>query len=1404
MATPVEWFGATRVTLGGDAFTGIQSKPQIIGLSNGNILVAYESNAAGTVGTGLNTDIIGRIYDAEGNVVKDHFQINSLRTADNERDFDIAATADGGWYMVFMDDDTNGTRTDVMWQRYDADGVRTQSLEIATESGAGDLRNPQIVVNNNVTGAPGSEGHRVYVTWEERDQFDSSDIDVRGAYVLENGTIAAGSPFSAAQNSSDYDRDHETAILTTGEVVVVYEEEDGANTSMELRIYGTNGTLSHSNLGALPSTAGGSANPKIASLADGNFVVVWNEGGDVFAQRFNNSASPLGSQISVATGADDQNEATVVALPDGGFFVAWDDDTDGRIEGKAFFASGAQDGSQVTLMDFEATAPDLGVTSDGRILITADRNDGSEEPYFAIWDPRDTSDIDSEDYATVPINFINTSVVTGGVGNSTIHGDGGPDTLLGQDGNDSILADGGNDSVNGGEGHDTIRGGFAQDTLNGENGNDWLFGDGGNDTLNGGFGDDRLYGGDGNDNLNGSFGNDTLYGGNNDDTLSGSFDNDYLSGEAGNDSLSGSFDDDTLIGGAGDDTLNGGSDTDTANYSYSFPVGITLITNWDINLNTGTAVFDNILPGVLETDTLISIENVVGSGWNDVITGSAGSNIIQGGNGNDTLITLHNDAGDVFDGGAGTADRFVSDLSWSDSVVFDMVQEQIFVSPGGSTRAEFRNLEYLTIGGGADVIGDGEDNHIIITDTGGSDNNDIDGADGDDTIDAGIGNDSLTGGLGDDLFIERMEAGTNTTIDGGSNDDTVDLSGASEAVTGDGTGVTSASNGASLTLSSIDGLIGTDFADTLTESGSIDTINGGAGDDTISSAYHNNDFFDGGDDIDTFVQNSSIGRNFNLATGQVDAVANAVTNFENFTGSNSGADTVSGTSGANILLGRGGNDSLMGMGGADTLDGGAGADTMEGGFGGDTYFVDNVLDDINELSGQGADTVMSSVDYVLNDTSAHLEDLVLTGAALNGGGNARDNTITGTSAANLLEGRSGDDTLIGLGGADTLNGGNGADHMIGGFGADQYRVNNAGDTIVELAGQGVDLVEATISVVLNDLSAHLDHLTLVNADDFNGAGNARNNIITGNDGANLLEGRSGDDTLIGNGGHDTLNGGNGADDMSGGTGNDSYRVNNAGDVVTELVGEGTDSVESTITYTLTDNVENLSLLNTANIDGTGNVLANMLMGNSGNNTLTGLGGADTIDGGAGADDMIGGYGGDTYVVDDAGDTITELAGQGVDNVQSSISLVLNDISTQVENLTLDAAAGNIDGGGNARDNVITGNAGNNSLTGRGGDDTLIGGAGDDTLNGGGGNDTFVFADGFGNDTITYVSANDLEQIDLSAVTNITSFYDLINNHLSESGGNSIITDGVNTITLEGITNAEIDYGQNYDPDDFIF
>ena len=243
-------------------------------------------------------------------------------------------------------------------------------------------------------------------------------------------------------------------------------------------------------------------------------------------------------------------------------------------------------------------------------------------------------------------------------------------------------------------------------------------------------------------------------------------------------------------------------------------------------------------------------------------------------------------------------------------------------------------------------------------------------------------------------------------------------------------------------------------------------------------------------------------------------------------------------------------------------------------------------------------------------------------------GNDVNNDLRGGNGNDSLSGNAGNDRLWGDAGNDTLNGGTGSDRMEGGTGNDVYYVDSVGDQVIEYANEGTDTVFASITYTLPD---NVENLTLSASGNINGFGNALDNVLTGNDMNNALVGGAGNDTLTGGGGDDTLYGDAGADRMEGGTGNDRYYVDNVGDQVIEYANEGIDTVFASITYTLPDHVENLTLSASGNLNGYGNSLDNVLKGSNGNNILDGGAGNDILQGGLGADILTGGRGADTFV-----------------------------------------------------------------------------------------------------------------------------------------------------------------------------
>jgi len=561
-------------------------------------------------------------------------------------------------------------------------------------------------------------------------------------------------------------------------------------------------------------------------------------------------------------------------------------------------------------------------------------------------------------------------------------------------------------------------------------------------------------------------------------------------------------------------------------------------------------------------------------------------------------------------------------------------------------------------------------------------------------------------------------------------------------------------------------IFGGKFDDSLNGMGGNDTLRGGGGNDALDGGADADAMYgEAGDD--TYYVDDAGDTSVELDGEGTDTVISSISFalgsqnqfIENLTLVGSGNISGTGNDLANIITGNAGNNVLFG---------GANADRMFGGLGNDSYYVDNAGDTAIELTGQGTDSVFSSVNFELWAQSQHIETLTLIGAGnIDGGGNGLANTITGNAGNNVL------------------NGGGGADRMVGGAGNDTYHVDNAGDTAVEWIGQGIDTVISSISFALKDQDQFLENLTLSGSGNNNGTGNGLANIINGNAGNNILNGAWGDDTLNGGAGNDIFNDDGGVDRMVGGLGNDNYYVGNAGDTTIEVAGEGTDRVFSSVSYLLwnkSQHIENLTLIGTANIDGGGNGLANTITGNAGNNVLNGGGNADR---------MVGGLGNDTYYVDNFGDMTIELDGQGTDVVMASVGFAFRDKSQFIENLTLDGT-GHIYGTGNGLDNTITGNAGNNVLNGAWGDDTLNGGAGNDIFTGGTGADTFFFLGAGESDRIT-----DFENgIDTMAIgLGVTSFAGIT---VTDSGADAILSFGTNTVTLENFDHALVS------SDDFSF
>jgi Ca2+-binding RTX toxin-like protein len=951
------------------------------------------------------------------------------------------------------------------------------------------------------------------------------------------------------------------------------------------------------------------------------------------------------------------------------------------------------------------------------------------------------------------------NVITGNGGDNFLNGLGSNDTLLGGEGGDWLDGGAGNDKMTGGkgddvyvvdsttdvitekagEGFDAVRTSLKTYTLAATlEGLEFTDAAGAGVVGTGNAADNIMETNNLGGKLSGLNGNDLLFGFNGLDTLIGGIGNDTLVGGDSDDQLQGGDGDDQLDGGLSSDTLTGGKGND---FYFFSSLDNEVVENAGEGIDTIQAAFSvglSVISANVENLTLIGVGDFggVGNSLNNFIKGNSGENSLSGDAGNDTLDGGTGD--DTLKGGAG-----------NDVYIVDSATDAIFeTSAGEGTADEIRssaginidltlaallNIENATVTGGANLTITGNTANNVLTGnsgnntlTGASGNDTLIGNDGNDSLDGGSGNDSMSGGKGDDTYVVDA-AGDKVTETAGQGNDTVQTSLLAYTLAPEVENLTL------LTLAGAATGTGNALNNQIQANGSDNKLDGAAGNDTL----------------------------FGFG----------------------GKDTLIGGIGNDSLFGGEQADLLQGGTGDDSLSGDGGDDTMQGGAGNDKYTLDVATDTVTEAAGQGTDTVsvFFSVDLstaafanIENASLASLGDLNLTG-------NGVANVLVGHFGANQLSGLGGNDSLFGSlgidtldGGAgnDTLDGGDGADSMVGGLGNDIFEYTT-GDTITEAAGQGTDLVRGQFDIDMTAM-ANVENGTVTGGDQLDIKGNGLNNILTGNTAGNDLDGAAGNDTINGGEGKDTIDGGSGNDKMAGGKGDDEYTVDSNADLVVENAGEGEEWVFASVSYTLTANVENLSISTNADVSGTGNALDNEIEGANGKNTLDGAAGNDTLfggggnysllggtgnddlDGESGDDTMKGGLGDDDYVVDVAGDVVTELAGQGFDVITTTLtSYDLTTKGANVEGLFY-KGSGNTTLTGNILDNIVQGGSGNDTVDGKDGNDSLKGGAGNDTLTGGDGNDTLDGQDGTnelrggkGNDTYmlllsTFVTNNVIE------------------------------------------------------------
>lgn len=742
-------------------------------------------------------------------------------------------------------------------------------------------------------------------------------------------------------------------------------------------------------------------------------------------------------------------------------------------------------------------------------------------------------------------------------------------TAYGYAGNDTIEASGSAGKFYGGDGYDTLIGDFANDRLEGENGDDYLLGLAGADVLLGGAGQDWAKGGDGADNINGGDDDDTIFGEAGNDIISGGRGNDIIDGGAGDDTLYGlqasgiaytQDGDDTFIYGLGygndrieltlenddkivflssiapgdlliqrgstisteDDLIlriASSSETLTVEDMFIYPGG-----HWDGAIKTFE--FSN---GTMWTDASIRAAYLAANitSGNDDTKGFRDANDIASSGGNDTLRGLY--GGDTYHWGTGVGNDTIVEAIESNSILDHLYIETLNISDLSFVKSGnhliLTNLatnETITINDQFKTSQLIERFHFldgsVMTNTQIADftinNNPIIGTSADDllhgqqkdnTISGLAGNDSLSGGAGNDT----LEGGTgNDTLDGGDGTDTVRYANAASGVTVNlTTGAASGGDGSD-TLSGIENIIGSAYADTLTGSGGANVIYGGAGNDTIYAGAGNDELY--GDEGDDTVYG------------------------------NENDDAIYGGSGADVLSGQDGNDTIRGEAGIDYIVGGAGADLIYGGDDDDEAYGGDDNDEIH--GGAGVDNLLGEAgnDTLYGDDG---NDFLYGDYGSTSGGN---DILYGGAGNDRLEGRYGDDTIYGESGTDTIYGGAGADTIDGGSENDTIYGEDGNDAIAGGAGNdaiyggtGTDVIHGNDND--DTLRGEADNDTLY--------GDSGVDTLYGGDGADTLYGDAGNDIMRGEAGADIMYGGDGNDDVRGGDGDDSIYGNAGSDLL---------------------------------------------------------------------------------------------------------------------------------------------------------------------------------------------------------------------------------------------------------------
>lgn len=1008
-----------------------QERSDITALNDGGYVITWSSYSQDGSGFG----IYGQRFNASGQKAGDEFQINT-HTADHQEASKIAGLSDGGFVVTWQSSGQDGSGRGIYAQRFDSTGAKVGTEFVVNATRADNQMNPDVAATN--------DGGFV-ITWASNNQ-DGSKAGVYAVHYDANGIPTNQSPEIQASEKS------ETTTLGDEGVGGGFNAGAGDDT--------VNGGIADDDI------RGGIGNDAINSGA-GNDTVTGDAGNDILngGAGSDNMDGGEGNDLYIIASGADHSQAEI-------------NDRGGDSGDEVRFTN-ADKTSTDTLTLFKG---DTGVDS-----VTI----GTGTAKTAVNTGTANLNVDAS-------AVVNSLTITGNAGNNNITSGAGDDVLLGDKGNDTLVAGDGNDILNGGIGADLMKGGAGNDTYTVDNVGDTV-----DEESNTDIGDTVIYNITANANLASTItlgttntiallgtATDTLdltnienivlntngklnvEGDGNANTIIGNLANNILSGNAGDDVINGGLGNDTLNGGEGNDTLNGDAGIDNMSggagddtYIINLLTDVIADTSGNDTVKAEFSIDLSKQYADLENVTLLgkAAINATGDAGNNVLIGNIANNILNGGLGDDTLNGAEGNDLYIFGSGdehalaeiqdsAGTADE----LRFTGATI---TNASTATANTLSLYAGDTGIEKVVIGTGLAAVAVSSATTALNVDassvlqsisiTGNAGVNALKGGEGNDTLLGGKGADVLVGNDGNDILDGGTEADNMT---GGAGNDTYIIDNIADTIDED-------SN--------------TDTSDTVIYNMNVSNLTAQVSSLTLGASNDNAIYLSNSTVAKPVITSLNLTQIENITLnggGLINVTGNEVANAIN---GNSGNNSISGAAGNDILSGGAGNDTLDGGNDNDQLDGGvgndqllagAGDDTLAGGVGNDTltgsdgndvYLMSDANDFIIETANGGTDTVQASITFSLVDTAktgtnlSNIENLTLTGSgAINGTGNAANNTLTGNTGANKLDGGDGSDTLLGLAGNDNLLGGKGNDELHGGLGNDTLLGGDGNDTFV--------------------------------------------------------------------------------------------------------------------------------------------------------------------------------------------------------------------------------------------------------------------------------------------------------------------------------------------------------------------